>query len=99
MQVVVNPFIWSRLQRSGQPVPFMFEQFKRDERRAPVALAITAPELGPVHVSSSKQSLQEIQHRISSLVEQLLGSKVGQGKMHINLIEQSQIHGMVASSL
>ena len=28
MQVVANPFIWSRLNRPGQPVPFLFDEFK-----------------------------------------------------------------------
>lgn len=34
MQVVANPFIWSRLNRPGQPVPFLFDEFRPAERAA-----------------------------------------------------------------
>ena len=28
---MINPFIWSRLQRPGQPVPFLFGDFRRED--------------------------------------------------------------------
>ena len=34
MQVVANPFIWNRLNRPGQPVPFLFNEFKPAEHTA-----------------------------------------------------------------
>ena len=70
LQVVVNPFVWERLQKPGQAIPFMFEQFK------PKAL----PQARQSDLQQTQQSLpvsrQQVLQLISQLIQQLLGFHV-----------------------
>ena len=74
-QVVVNPFIWSRMQRPGQSVPFLFDNFKPDQSQK--ALAAPLPEQrSQTRALSARQSREEVLQIVATIVQQLVGAQV-----------------------
>ena len=86
MQVVANPFIWSRLNRPGQPVPFLFDEFKPAETAAADALQ---PEASASRVQTGTGpaiSAADALHDLMDIVKGMLGSQVcAQHKPLLNL--------------
>ena len=62
LQVVVNPFIWDRLQKPGQHIPFMFETFKpaKKLKREAAALLDNFPEDAFKQLPPALQQLQSL---------------------------------------
>ena len=71
MQVVVNPFIWSRMQRAGQAVPFMFQQAASTAAAPPAPLPAAA-----VAVASNPQS-RIAATAVPGIVAELVAAVVG----------------------
>ncbi|KAK9803914.1 hypothetical protein WJX72_004698 [[Myrmecia] bisecta] len=79
-QVVANPFIWSKLQQPGQPIPFMFELFKPDETAAhalPIPGGSRTPSRGlPSQGLSLEASKASTLAGLDEIVLSMLGTKV-----------------------
>ena len=74
-QVVANPFIWSRLARPGQPVPFLFCEFKPEESAHLPPKAVEdalAPALAAQRAVSTANALADIM----DILRGMLGAQV-----------------------
>ena len=77
LQVIANPFIWSRMKHPDRPVPFLFEEFSPTEQQQN-ALALQ-PSLQPAD-AAAPLSPAELLESVIAIAQQLIGAKV----RHIN---------------
>lgn len=76
-QVVANPFVFSRLQRPGQPVPFLFAEFQPREAVQPGAISQdTALNLIAAPAAPAPASSADVLRGIMDIVRGMLGPTV-----------------------
>lgn len=74
VQVVASPFLWSRMRKPGQEVPFMFQEFVDEQAAQPEAQQLSQPP--PATLSAPAQASMtaaQVAAAIAEAVHSILG--------------------------